>query len=71
MQESHRKAQANILTEGNTPKAAASRTLRESFYAIRRMAAPGIDGVTTMKKACGFKSYNVAEVVLLHTPGKL
>jgi hypothetical protein len=33
-------------TEGNTPKAAASRTLRESFYVLRRMAAPGIDGVT-------------------------
>jgi len=25
----------------------------------------------TMKKAYGFKSYNVAEVALLHTPGKL
>ena len=33
-------------TEGNTPKAAASRTLRESFCAFKRMAAPGIDGVT-------------------------
>ncbi len=35
-----------IPTEGNTPKAAASRTLRESFYALKRMVAPGIDGVT-------------------------
>jgi hypothetical protein len=25
----------------------------------------------TMKKACGFKSYHVAEVALLHTRGKL
>ena len=24
-----------------------------------------------MKKICGLKSYNVAEVALLHTPGKL
>jgi hypothetical protein len=33
-------------TEGNPPKAAASRTLPESFYALKHMAAPGIDGVT-------------------------
>jgi hypothetical protein len=25
----------------------------------------------TMKKACGFKLYNVAEVAILHTPRKL
>ena len=38
---------------------------------FRILKADNCKAKLTMKKACGFKSYNVAEVALLHTPGKL
>ena len=46
------------------------------FRARGEFSAGCVEGMNgkaklTMKKACGFKSYNVAEVALLHTLGKL
>jgi transposase len=46
------------------------------FPARREFSAGCVEGMNgkaklPMKKAYGFKSYNVAEVALRHTPGKL
>ncbi|MEY2726228.1 MAG: hypothetical protein RLZZ458_2095, partial [Planctomycetota bacterium] len=48
---------------------AQERTKESLAQFFRILKADNCKAKLTMKKAYGFKSYNVAEVALLHTPG--
>ena len=50
---------------------AQERTKESLAQFFRILKADNCKAKLTMKKAYGFKSYNVAEVALLHTLGKL